>query len=79
MYHFQVPDKKIVKKWRLKSWPAEHYSQVTMELEQKDDCTVLHLTQTGVPERDYDSTLEGWKVNYWQRMNQVFGFSARLF
>ncbi|XP_067680057.1 activator of 90 kDa heat shock protein ATPase homolog 1-like [Haliotis asinina] len=74
-----VPEKKIVQKWRIKSWPADHYSDVTIELEEQDASTVLRLTQQGVPDSEYDSTLQGWTTHYWQRMNQVFGFSAQLF
>lgn len=37
-----VPAKKIVQKWRYKQWPAEHYSTVTMELNQKV-CILLLL------------------------------------
>ncbi|XP_046337299.2 activator of 90 kDa heat shock protein ATPase homolog 1-like [Haliotis rufescens] len=74
-----VPEKKIVQKWRIKSWPTEHYSFVTIELEEQDSTTVLRLTQQGVPDSEYDNTLQGWKTHYWQRMNQVFGFSANLF
>lgn len=30
-----IPNKKITQTWRLKQWPAGHYSNVVMELEQK--------------------------------------------
>ena len=66
-------------RWRMKSWPDEHYSNVTIELEEKADETILSLKQTGVPERELDRTREGWKVNFWDRMKQIFGFGARLF
>lgn len=75
----QVPDKKIVQKWRLQSWPAGHESEVMIEFEEKDDCTILSLTQKGIPESDFEPTRLGWKMNYWDRMRQVFGFGARLF
>ncbi|KAK7104122.1 activator of 90 kDa heat shock protein ATPase homolog 1-like [Littorina saxatilis] len=74
-----VPDKKICMRWRMKSWPDEHYSNVTIELEEKEEETVLSLKQTGVPDIEVERTREGWKVNYCERIRQVFGFGARLF
>ncbi|XP_005104369.1 activator of 90 kDa heat shock protein ATPase homolog 1 [Aplysia californica] len=74
-----VPDQKIVQQWRVKSWPDEHYSEVTIELKDKDGSTQLSLKQTGVPDLELDKTRDGWKVNYWDRMRQIFGFGGRLF
>jgi len=74
-----VPDKKISMRWRLKSWPGEQYSEVTIDLSEKDGSTNLALQQTGVPEREIDKTREGWKANYFDRMRQIFGWGARLF
>ncbi|KAL3873491.1 hypothetical protein ACJMK2_036601 [Sinanodonta woodiana] len=74
-----VPEKKIVQKWRIKTWPDAHYSEVTFEFEQKDDKTVLRLTQLGVPESEYDKTIDGWQMNYWGRIKQVFGYGDRYF
>lgn len=75
----QVPDTKIVKRWRLKTWPDAHFSEVTLEFKESDGRTVLKLKQTGVPSKEYDKTIEGWKVNYWQRIKQVFGFGSHIF
>ncbi|XP_078001248.1 activator of 90 kDa heat shock protein ATPase homolog 1-like [Glandiceps talaboti] len=74
-----VPNKKIVQRWRYKSWPEEHYSTVTMEMEEKSDHTELVLTQTGVPDNELDRTKEGWSRYYWQSINSTFGFSSRIF
>ncbi|XP_059163684.1 activator of 90 kDa heat shock protein ATPase homolog 1-like [Physella acuta] len=74
-----VPDQKIVKRWRVKSWPSEHYSEVTIELIDKEGTTTLNLKQTGIPETEIDKTREGWKENYWNRMRQIFGFGSRIF
>merc|ERR1712179_496215 len=74
-----IQDKTICKQWRLKSWPEEHYSEVSIELAETEGATKLTLKQTGVPERDYDKTREGWKANYWERMKQIFGWGNRLF
>jgi activator of HSP90 ATPase len=64
--------------WRYKQWPAEHYSLVTMEFSEKEDCTMLSLTQTGVPQNFLENTEEGWKRFYWSSIKQTFGFGSRL-
>ena len=64
--------------WRYKQWPSEHYSLVTIELNEKEDCTVLTLTQTGVPQNFVENTEEGWKRFYWSSIKQTFGFGSRL-
>ena len=63
----------------LQCFATEHYSTVTIELVQEEDCTKLHLTQTGVPESDYERTQEGWTRYYWESIKAIFGFGARLF
>lgn len=47
----QEQDKKIVQRWRSKRWPDDHYSSVTIEIDQKQDHTELILSQTSVPKR----------------------------
>ncbi|GAB1598176.1 activator of 90 kDa heat shock protein ATPase homolog 1-like [Argonauta hians] len=74
-----VPNKKVIQKWRLKSWPKDHFSQVTLEFEEKGDSTMLHLIQTGIPQKEYDSTREGWNQNYWARIRQKFGYGSQIF
>ena len=75
----QEREKQIVMQWRQKSWPDEHYSTVTLDLDQTEDGTELTLTQTGVPEAEYQKTVEGWKRYYWDAIKQTFGFGASLF
>lgn len=72
-------DKKIGMQWRFKSWPDGHHSAVLINLEQKDDCTVLILNQTGIPESDFERTKEGWQRYYWYSIKNTFGFGANLF
>lgn len=72
-------NKKIVMRWRTKSWPAEHFSTVTMDIDEKDDGTELKLTQTGVPDAEYERTRQGWNNFYWEAIKQTFGFGMRLF
>lgn len=74
-----VPEEKIVMQWRYKSWPEGHHSMVKITLDQKDDRTELTLTQTGIPEEDYERTKEGWKRYYWGGMKQAFCWGMRYF
>jgi activator of HSP90 ATPase len=74
-----VPNKKIVMKWRNKRWPDEHYSIVTLEFEEQEDCTRLSLNQTGIPHNFIENTEDGWKNFYLNPIKQTFGFGARLF
>ena len=79
MFLFQEPDKKIVKRWHLKTWPDAHFSDVTLEFLEKDGDTVLKFKQTGIPAAEFERTQQFWKVNYWQRVKQTFGFGSILF
>ena len=45
-----VPGKKLVQKWRLKQWPKDHFSVVTIDLVQGSNSTVLKVHQVG-PQR----------------------------
>ncbi|CAL1534985.1 unnamed protein product [Lymnaea stagnalis] len=74
-----IPDQKITQRWRVKSWPPEHYSEVTIELTGTEGTTTLNLKQSGIPGAELDKTREGWRENYWNRMRQIFGFGGRIF
>jgi activator of HSP90 ATPase len=69
-----VPGKMIAQKWRFASWPADHYSQVTIEIEDKGTKCLVRLTQTGVPDSDFDRTRVGWEEHFWRRIKGVFGW-----
>ncbi len=73
------PNERIVMNWRNKRWPDEHYSLVTLEFVEKEDCTKLHLTQSGTPLAFVDNTVEGWKNFYFNSIKQVFGFGIKFF
>nr|CAG4646417.1 EOG090X09QT [Macrothrix elegans] len=74
-----VPNKKIVQKWRSKSWPENHFSIVTIELKDEKDATKLYLKQKGIPSTEFDKTVEGWQRYYWDPIKRTFGFGAFLF
>jgi len=65
---------KLVQKWRFSSWPVDHYSTVTIELEEKNGKTILTLKQEGIPEDDKERTESGWKENFFKRIKGIFGF-----
>lgn len=70
---------KISQKWRLKSWPSGHFSEVTMKICQTKEDTKLFLTQTGVPKKEIENTKIGWQRYYFHAIKQAFGFGASLF
>ncbi|XP_076047733.1 activator of 90 kDa heat shock protein ATPase homolog 1 isoform X2 [Oratosquilla oratoria] len=73
-----APGKKIVQKWRFKTWPSGHYSRVVLDINQLEDAVEVKLTQTSVPSNDLDRTREGWKNYYWESMKRTFGFGVTL-
>ena len=66
-----VPDEKIVQTWRASDWPEGHYSKVTFSIKEVDSNTRLSLTQTGVPEEQYQDISNGWREFYWKPMKQM--------
>jgi len=74
-----TPFTKIVKDWRLKSWPAGVMSRVTISIRQSKEDTKITIKQTGVPIKEVDSTKEGWHRYYLHAMKRSFGFGASLF
>lgn len=74
-----VPSKKLEMKWRFSGWPAGHYSNVTLNIHQKEDSTEVTLAHTGIPVNDLERTKSGWNHYYWESMKKTFGFGAMLF
>ncbi|KAH9400842.1 PREDICTED: activator of 90 kDa heat shock protein ATPase homolog 1-like [Rhagoletis zephyria] len=73
------PGKVIKQNWRVKNWPAEHYSEVTITINQKEDATEVNISQKGVPRTDLVRTEEGWKRFYFESIKRTFGFGASMF
>ena len=73
------PDEEIKQKWRFKSWPDEHYSEVTLSISEKEDHTLLTLKQTGIPSSDFERTERGWRQMYFHAIKQTFGFGSMLY
>lgn len=78
-FTYLEPNKCIKQTWRVKNWPMEHYSEVTINIEQKDDFTEVNLIQNGVPRTDLERTEEGWKRFYFESIKRTFGFASSIF
>ena len=72
-------DQELKQRWRSKEWPDEHYSDLILAIEEKQDHTVLSVKQTGIPESDYERTFYGWQEKYFRAIKQTFGFGASLY
>ncbi|KAJ2799412.1 Co-chaperone [Coemansia guatemalensis] len=68
-----VPGNTIEQTWRVATWPAGHYSKVTMTLEQLSTSTRLSLVQTGVPLNEESATKANWERYYWNSIKGTFG------
>lgn len=72
-------DKLIKQKWRFKNWPSAHYSTVSFQIESKDDCVQVKLSQIDVPAYEYEKVKEGWKRFYFEPMRRILGFGSSLY
>jgi activator of HSP90 ATPase len=69
-----VPGKKIVQEWRLKSWPQNHHSRLTIEFKEGGDSTMVHITQENVPKSEEEAIRANWDRMYFDRIKQAFGY-----
>ncbi|KAF9912832.1 hypothetical protein EC991_008698 [Linnemannia zychae] len=69
-----VEDKKIVQSWRQSSWPAGHYSTVTLDITQSTNSTAIKVKQEGVPIGEQDTTRQNWSNYYWAEIKRTFGY-----
>lgn len=69
-----IRDKKIVQDWRGEEdcWPQNHYSRITILLEEISEGTRLVFTQEEMPEECYDNFYDGWFDNYWKPLQDIF-------
>lgn len=65
---------RIVQKWRCNQWPDGHFSEVTIDIFERNDHTEINLTQAGVPVCEEESTKENWERYYWDAIKCTFGF-----
>ena len=66
-----VPGRKIVQSWRASDWPDGHYSKATFAISKVKDGAKLTFTQTGIPDRQYESIKEGWIDFYWKPLKEM--------
>jgi len=69
----------IKQKWRFRSWPEGHFSEVTISFTEKGDHTKINISQTGIPESDFERTENGWRQFYLHSIKQTFGFGSMLY
>uniref|UniRef100_A0A1I8EHW6 Aha1_N domain-containing protein n=1 Tax=Wuchereria bancrofti TaxID=6293 RepID=A0A1I8EHW6_WUCBA len=73
------PCKELAMKWRLKTYPAGCFANVTFRLKDEKDSTTLEVDVTGIPATEYDSTENGLHRFYIQSIMRTFGFGAHIF
>ncbi|KAG7127361.1 hypothetical protein HYQ44_020147 [Verticillium longisporum] len=67
--------KRIVQSWRLKQWPAGHFSKLSIEFDQNDvdHVTLMRVSWTGVPVGQEDVTKRNWEEYYVNSIKRTFG------
>jgi len=73
-----VPDKLIKQKWRFKDWPDDHFSILTLTLEENNGGTKLNLTQIDVPTNQLSKTLSLWEDRFWKKIKTIFGWEYKI-
>lgn len=75
--HFvEITPNKITQQWRCKQWPDGHFSQVTLEIVERNDHTEVNLVQVGVPASEEEATKLNWDRYYWDPIKRTFGFGC---
>uniref|UniRef100_A0A914PMK5 Activator of Hsp90 ATPase AHSA1-like N-terminal domain-containing protein n=1 Tax=Panagrolaimus davidi TaxID=227884 RepID=A0A914PMK5_9BILA len=72
-------NEKLVMKWRLKKYPANHFATITMTLKDQNDSTDLIINAEGVPAEYLDETREGINRYYVQSIGRTFGCGMKIF
>lgn len=67
-------DKLIVQTWRLKSWPKDHYSKVTIDFVNDNTGVTLNIVQNNVPKKEESCTKNNWNNYYWDAIRKTFGY-----
>ena|ERR1043165_2040724 len=67
------PNKKIVQSWRSSEWPQGHYSRLTFSLASAGKGkTKLSLSQSNIPDNDFEGVKQGWIEYYYNPMAKAF-------
>ncbi|KAI5615164.1 AHA1, activator of heat shock protein ATPase-like 1a isoform X1, partial [Silurus asotus] len=73
-----VPNQKVVMRWRFSSWPAGHFSTVTLHFTARGGETEVSLEAKGVPRSEEERMKQGWQRYYFDAIKQTFGYGARI-
>ncbi|KAM9070205.1 activator of 90 kDa heat shock protein ATPase homolog 2-like isoform 2-T2 [Sarcophilus harrisii] len=76
-----LSNKRIVMKWRCKSWPEEHYATVALSFVPVAEQTELQLNCKGVPVCKEESTRQCWEKQHFEEIKRfavAFGNSEQL-
>ncbi|CAK7231061.1 Co-chaperone [Sporothrix bragantina] len=70
----------IVQSWRLKQWPAGHYSTLKIDFDQNDvdSVTTMRVEWSGVPVGQEEVTKRNWSEYYVRSIKLTFGFGTIL-
>ncbi len=68
-----APNRRIVQAWRVVTWDEGIYSIARFELKAKSAGTHLIFDHTGFPEGKKEHLEEGWKENYWDKLQKYLG------
>ena len=70
----------IVQSWRLKQWPAGHFSTLKIDFDQNDvdSVTVMRVEWSGVPIGEEEVTKRNWDEYYVRSIKRTFGFGTIL-
>ncbi|KAL1917527.1 uncharacterized protein VTP21DRAFT_3920 [Calcarisporiella thermophila] len=71
-----IPEKKIVQRWRMHTWPPNHYSTVHLTLEPGQHWVTVHVLQEGIPIAEAEKMRWHWYAYYWEQIWRKFGSPA---
>lgn len=57
-----VKEKELSQEWMSGKW--DKYSKVDFKLSEKNGITKVFLTQSGIPDKEYEDIAEGWETYY---------------
>lgn len=63
-----IKEKLLKQDWNGGKW--EKPSKLEFKLSEKDGATTIELTQTGIPENEFDDIADGWKTYYLGEMKK---------
>jgi activator of HSP90 ATPase len=66
-----VPDERVVQAWRVKQWPAGHYSIVRFTLAPEGSGTKFAIDHDAYPPEHHDHLKAGWFPNYIEPLGKL--------